>query len=89
MTYLKVPCEKIWGGPIFWSCPTILESYRKSLLRRDRELLMIVAECNWTLEIMQKSLLKVYSLKWMHRGVNERVFALLIVDRRKWMRILR
>ena len=31
---------------------------------------MIVAECNWTLEIMQKSLLKVYSLKWMHRGVN-------------------
>ena len=33
MTYLKVPCEKIWGGPIFWSCPTILESYRKSLLR--------------------------------------------------------
>ena len=53
------------------------------------ETLMIVVECNWTLEIMQKSLLKVYSLKWMHRGVNERVFALLIVDRRKWMRILR
>ena len=24
-----------------------------------------------------------------NRGVNERVFALLIVDRRKWMRILR
>ena len=29
--------------------------------------------------------LKVYTCKWMHRGVNERVFALLIVDRRKWI----
>ena len=39
------------------------------------ETLMIVAECNWTLEIMQNSLLKVYSCKWMHHGVNEHVFA--------------
>ena len=36
MTYLKVTCEKIWGGPIFWSCPTILESYRKSFLISKR-----------------------------------------------------
>ena len=49
----------------------------------------LLQKAYWTLEIMQKSLLKVYALKWMHRGVNERVFALLIVDRRKWMRILR